>query len=536
MLPGDAVARRRRQVEQVVTQVDDEATHGTAQLIEALFVHALDEDLRLLRRGQPDHAVRVQGFDERIGQGVVGLHLHLARAAAIDGAGDRQLGLVVTVQSGYHEVNRQTLRRDGRQRLLGLEAERPLPGDADGAGKSQPVRHAHVGGQGPRVIAHAYPCLSPGSRHLAATRASPVRGAVRKPFRREYTAEPQRPKPGAAASPSPVPHCGNGAVGSGAWRTGRSSCRRTGWRCCRTSSTSPTCGSLSAFLRERRGAGAEIYPPPGRIFHAFSCTPPQAVKVVLLGQDPYHNPGQAEGLCFSVAPGVAIPPSLANIYRELHDDLGIPPPPHGSLASWAGQGVLLLNAVLTVERNQPGCHQGRGWERFTDRVGGTAQRDGAPARVPAVGGTGTEERPGDRCDAPLRPACSAPVSPERTPWLLRMPALQHRQPLPRGAGCRAGRLASAGALTRRDQPAVGSAVRVAPVLVRTGVSCASAGANAATTRSPSPRRSTRRNLRFGRRRWPGSGYRHMPARVRGPHPPRTRRADVSPARGNAGAR
>jgi uracil-DNA glycosylase len=130
----------------------------------------------------------------------------------------------------------------------------------------------------------------------------------------------------------------------------------------------PYMRELSAFLRERRGAGAEIYPPPGRIFHAFSCTPPQAVKVVLLGQDPYHNPGQAEGLCFSVAPGVAIPPSLANIYRELHDDLGIPPPPHGSLASWAGQGVLLLNAVLTVERNQPGCHQGRGWERFTDLV------------------------------------------------------------------------------------------------------------------------------------------------------------------------
>lgn len=126
--------------------------------------------------------------------------------------------------------------------------------------------------------------------------------------------------------------------------------------------------ALSGFLRERRAAGAEIYPPAELIFNAFWQTPPGRVKAVILGQDPYHNPHQAHGMCFSVPPGVAIPPSLRNIYRELEDDLGVRPPQHGCLQHWAGEGVLLLNTVLTVERNQPGSHQGHGWERFTDRV------------------------------------------------------------------------------------------------------------------------------------------------------------------------
>jgi len=125
---------------------------------------------------------------------------------------------------------------------------------------------------------------------------------------------------------------------------------------------------LSAFLRERRASGATLYPPPGQIFTAFQETPPQAVKVVILGQDPYHGPGQAHGLAFSVAPGVPVPPSLANLFRELRDDLGIAAPGHGCLIPWARQGVMLLNTVLTVERGQAGAHQGRGWERFTDRV------------------------------------------------------------------------------------------------------------------------------------------------------------------------
>ncbi|MBB1087718.1 uracil-DNA glycosylase [Lysobacter sp. SG-8] len=126
--------------------------------------------------------------------------------------------------------------------------------------------------------------------------------------------------------------------------------------------------SLSAFLRERKAAGATIHPAGPQIFAAFDATPFDAVKVVVLGQDPYHGPGQAHGLCFSVQPGVAVPPSLQNIYKELQRDLGIAPPRHGHLRHWADQGVLLLNAVLTVEEGRAGSHQGKGWEGFTDHV------------------------------------------------------------------------------------------------------------------------------------------------------------------------
>jgi uracil-DNA glycosylase len=125
---------------------------------------------------------------------------------------------------------------------------------------------------------------------------------------------------------------------------------------------------LREFLRIRKQHKAVIYPPGPLIFNALDSTPFEQVRVVILGQDPYHGPGQAHGLCFSVQRGVRVPPSLANIYREIQDDLGIPPPNHGCLQSWAEQGVLLLNAVLTVERGQAGSHQGKGWERFTDSV------------------------------------------------------------------------------------------------------------------------------------------------------------------------
>lgn len=130
----------------------------------------------------------------------------------------------------------------------------------------------------------------------------------------------------------------------------------------------PYMGRLREFLLERKRAGATIYPPGGLIFNALNSTPFDAVKVVILGQDPYHGPGQAHGLCFSVKEGVALPPSLQNIYREIEDDLGVEMPPTGNLQPWADQGVLLLNAVLTVERGRPASHQGKGWERFTDRV------------------------------------------------------------------------------------------------------------------------------------------------------------------------
>ncbi|MFC0676586.1 uracil-DNA glycosylase [Lysobacter korlensis] len=126
--------------------------------------------------------------------------------------------------------------------------------------------------------------------------------------------------------------------------------------------------ALSGFLRERRAAGATVYPRGPDIFAAFEACPFDATKVVILGQDPYHGPGQAHGLCFSVRPGVDVPPSLVNVFKELERDLGIPRPDHGCLLPWARQGVLLLNAVLTVEAGRAGAHQGRGWEGFTDRV------------------------------------------------------------------------------------------------------------------------------------------------------------------------
>ncbi|HEX3121915.1 MAG TPA: uracil-DNA glycosylase [Rhodanobacteraceae bacterium] len=125
---------------------------------------------------------------------------------------------------------------------------------------------------------------------------------------------------------------------------------------------------LSEFLRAELRAGKTIYPPPRCIFAALDATPFDQVKVVILGQDPYHGPGQAHGLCFSVLPGVPPPPSLENIFAEIRRDLGIARPDHGCLIPWARQGVLLLNAVLTVERGLAGSHQGKGWEGFTDNV------------------------------------------------------------------------------------------------------------------------------------------------------------------------
>lgn len=123
---------------------------------------------------------------------------------------------------------------------------------------------------------------------------------------------------------------------------------------------------LAAFLRSEKTRGKTIYPPGALIFNAFKHAPFEAVKVVILGQDPYHGPGQAHGLSFSVPDGVPPPPSLQNIYKELERDLGLPRPTTGNLTPWAEQGVLLLNAVLTVEQAKPGSHQNRGWEEFTD--------------------------------------------------------------------------------------------------------------------------------------------------------------------------
>jgi uracil-DNA glycosylase len=137
----------------------------------------------------------------------------------------------------------------------------------------------------------------------------------------------------------------------------------------------PEMRELGDFLRAEKTQGKRIYPPGPQMFAALEATPFEQVKVVVLGQDPYHGPGQAHGLSFSVPPGVDIPPSLLNIFKELERDLGLPRPEHGHLMPWAKQGVLLLNAVLSVEAGRAGAHQGKGWEGFTDHIVETLNRE-----------------------------------------------------------------------------------------------------------------------------------------------------------------
>ncbi|MDO8953379.1 MAG: uracil-DNA glycosylase [Gammaproteobacteria bacterium] len=130
----------------------------------------------------------------------------------------------------------------------------------------------------------------------------------------------------------------------------------------------PYMQKLLEFIRQERSAGKVIYPKDSEIFSALNMTPIYDVKIVIIGQDPYHGHDQAHGLCFSVKPGVPLPPSLKNIYKELYAEFGIPIASHGCLIDWAKQGVLLLNAVMTVEEGKPGSHQGKGWEEFTDKI------------------------------------------------------------------------------------------------------------------------------------------------------------------------
>lgn len=133
--------------------------------------------------------------------------------------------------------------------------------------------------------------------------------------------------------------------------------------------------AVAQFLKKEKGEGKKIYPPGSLIFNAFNTTPLSKVKVVILGQDPYHNPGQAMGLSFSVPRGVTVPPSLRNMYKELVSDVGFTPPVHGDLTAWAEQGVFLLNAMLTVEKNKPSSHRDIGWQDFTDAVIRTLSRE-----------------------------------------------------------------------------------------------------------------------------------------------------------------
>ncbi len=141
--------------------------------------------------------------------------------------------------------------------------------------------------------------------------------------------------------------------------------------------TKPYFRSLAEFVRAERESHT-VFPAAGNVFEAFKVTPFDRVRVVILGQDPYPNAGQAHGLSFSVLPGVQPPRSLLNIYKELESDLGVKPAKHGHLLKWAEQGVFLLNSILTVRAHEPGSHQGRGWERFTDRVIGLLNARAAP--------------------------------------------------------------------------------------------------------------------------------------------------------------
>ncbi|MFC7367103.1 uracil-DNA glycosylase [Vreelandella zhaodongensis] len=136
--------------------------------------------------------------------------------------------------------------------------------------------------------------------------------------------------------------------------------------------------ALKAFLAQQKSAKKIIYPHSSNWFRAFELTPLASVKVVILGQDPYHGPNQAHGLCFSVQPGIQVPPSLVNIYKELANDVGFVPVRHGFLESWATQGVLLLNTALTVEQGNAASHRGKGWEHFTDRAIETVSQRAEP--------------------------------------------------------------------------------------------------------------------------------------------------------------
>ena len=152
-------------------------------------------------------------------------------------------------------------------------------------------------------------------------------------------------------------------------------------------------GALEVFL-DRERERHTVYPPRDQVFRALELTPLRDVRVVLIGQDPYHGPGQAHGLAFSVRPGVPKPPSLRNLLKELRDDVGVPIPEEGDLTPWARRGVLLLNAVLTVREGEPGSHRGRGWEAFTDAVIAAVSEGPAPAVFLLLGNRAPEKAAG----------------------------------------------------------------------------------------------------------------------------------------------
>lgn len=208
----------------------------------------------------------------------------------------------------------------------------------------------------------------------------------------------------------------------------------------------PYMKQLGEFLRQEKAAGKVIFPPGPLIFNALNTTPLENVKVVIIGQDPYHGPGQAHGLCFSVQPGVPTPPSLQNIYKELNRDLNIPIPNNGYLQRWAEQGVLLLNTSLTVEQAKAGSHANAGWQPFTDRVIEVVNERCERPGVPALGQPRAEQAEADRPAAPPDSQVGAPVAVVGLPRFPRQRPLQPHQQVPRAERQDAYRLVAAGPL------------------------------------------------------------------------------------------
>lgn len=186
---------------------------------------------------------------------------------------------------------------------------------------------------------------------------------------------------------------------------------------------SPTGQRLGAFVQQRLDAGASVYPPAP--LRALAATPLAAVRLVVLGQDPYHGPGQAEGLAFSVAPGQALPPSLRNIFQELQRDLGLPRPASGSLADWAGRGVLLLNTCLTVEDGAPASHARQGWEALTDALIAAVAAQASPCAY-LLWGAHAQAKAGLITETAARAGCAALVLQANHP----SPLSARRPPVP----------------------------------------------------------------------------------------------------------
>ncbi|GAA3308451.1 hypothetical protein GCM10020295_70520 [Streptomyces cinereospinus] len=195
---------------------------------------------------------------------------------------------------------------------------------------------------------------------------------------------------------------------------------------------------LTEFVEEERAKGP-VYPPREEVFAALDATPYERVKVLILGQDPYHGEGQGHGLCFSVRPGVRTPPSLRNIYKEMQQELGLPVPDNGYLMPWARQGVLLLNAVLTVRGGEANSHKGKGWEKFTDAVIRAVAERSDPAVFVLWGGLRAEEAAADRRD-PARGREGRPPLAAVGEEVLRFPPVHADQRGDRAAGTRAGGL------------------------------------------------------------------------------------------------